>query len=60
MRLLWRDLYLHKISTQSFLDTGFAHYKDFEEQVFHKLKGEICLATSVLVQLPSTAKNATF
>ena len=28
--------------------------------MFHKLKGEICLATSVLVQLPSTAKNATF
>ena len=32
------------ISTQSFLDTGFAHYKDFEEQIFHKLKGERCLA----------------
>ena len=39
-----RELYLYKISTQSFLDTGLAHYKDFEEQVFHKLKGGRCLA----------------
>ena len=52
------ELYSYKVSTQSFLDTGFAHYKDFEEQVFHKLKGERCLAIFALVQLPSPAKNA--
>lgn len=49
--------------TQSFLDTGVAHYKDFEEQVFHKLKGEenagdlvtmLCILSSCTWQLYSS------